>query len=177
MSATLVDLPKSGIPLHRILPVATICMLSPYIHCQSLRISDHAHIPSLQSQSTAPPQELVENVQWYAQHRVFGEAELNGTDERLVDQLIAEINTNPTDGETITLEVTNLAEDHSYCTQNHISCKHCTPCIHTHQSVSAYMCPSMWLHHQPGVAMQPEQPDVSTRPGTARPREDAGRDG
>ena len=114
-------------------------MLSPYIHCQSLRISDHAHIPSLQSQNTAPPQELVENIQWYVQNGPDGEEELNGADERLVDQLIAELNTNPPDGESITLEMTDLTEDHSYCTPNHNSCTHCIPCIHTHPSMSAYM--------------------------------------
>ena len=110
------DIPEGGIPLHRTLPVATICILSPYIHIHSLHISDHAHNPSSYPKPATPPQELVENIQWYAQHRLFGEKELNGADERLVDQLIAGINTNPPDGETITLEMTDLAEDHSYCT-------------------------------------------------------------
>ena len=42
------------------------------------------------------------------------EEELNGADERLVNQLIAELDTKPPDGETITLEVTDLCiEDHS----------------------------------------------------------------
>ena len=116
LSATVVDIPEGGIPLHRILPVATICMLSPYIHIQSPHISEHVHTPSPHHQIATPPQELIENIQWYAQHRLFGEKELNGADERLVDQLIAGINTNPPDGETITLEMTDLAEDHSYCT-------------------------------------------------------------
>ena len=139
MSATVVDIPEGGIPLHRILPVATICMLSLYIHFQSLHISDRAHIPSSQPKTATPPQELVENIQWYVQNGPDGEDELNGADERLVDQLIAEINTNPSDGESITLEMTDLTEDHSYCNQNHISCTHCTPCIHTHPSMPAYM--------------------------------------
>ena len=127
---------------------------------------------STSSRSTSPimhtihhripyPPELVENIQWYVQNRWEEEEEdeLNGADERQVNQLIAELNTNPPDGETITLEVTDLAEDHAYCIQNPISCTHCIPCIHTHQSISSYMCPSMWSHHQPGVA---------------RPRGDAG---
>ena len=177
MPATVVDIPEGGIPLHRILPVATICILSPYIHTQSLHISDHAHNPSSYPKPATPPQELVENIQRYVQNGPDEEEELNGADERLVNQLIAELNTNPPDGGTITLEVTDLAEDHSYCNQNHISCTHCIPCIHTHQSISAYMCPSVWSHHQPGVANQPGQPGVSTRPGAARPREDAGGDG
>ena len=154
MSATVVDIPEGGIPLHRIVPVATICMHSLHIHFQSLHISDRAHIPSPQSQTATPPQELVENIQWYVQNRweEDEEEELSGSDERLVNRLIAELNTNPPDGETITLEVTDLAEDHAYCIQNHISCTHCIPCIHTHQSISAYICPSLWSHHQPGVA-------------------------
>ena len=152
MSATVVVVPEGGIPLHRILPVATICMHSLYIHFQSLHISDRAHTPSPQSNTATPPQELVESIQWYVQNGPDGEEELNGADERLVDQLIAELNTNPPDGESITLEMTDLTEDHSYCNQNHISCTHCIPCIHTHQSISAYICPSLWSHHQQGVA-------------------------
>ena len=127
-------------------------MLSPYIHIQALHISDHAHNPSPQSKTATPPQELVEHIQWYVQNGPDEDEELNSAGERLVNQLIAELNTNPPDGETITLEVTDLAEDHSYCNQSHISCTHCIPCMHTHQSISAYMCPSVWSHHQPGVA-------------------------
>ena len=103
MSATVVDIPKGGIPLHRRFSAATICMHSLYIHFQSLHISDLAHIPSPQSKTATPPQELVENIQWYVQNGPDGEEELNGADERLVDQLIAELNTNPPDGESITL--------------------------------------------------------------------------
>ena len=87
-------------------------MHSLHIRSHSLHSSDRAHIPSLQSQNTAPPQELVENIQWYVQNGPDGEEELNGADERLVDQLIAELNTNPPDGESITLEMTDLTEDH-----------------------------------------------------------------
>ena len=110
-------------------------MLSPYIHIQSLHISDHAHNPSSYHKPATPPQQLVENIQWYVQNGPDEEEELNGADERLVNQLIAELNTNPPDGETITLEVTDLAEDHSYCNPNHISCTHRIPCIHTHTSI------------------------------------------
>ena len=141
MSATVVDIPEGGIPLHRILSVATICILSQYIHTQSFHISDHAHNPSSYPKPATPPQELVENIQWYVQNRweEDQEEELSGADERLVNQLIAELNTNPSDGESITLEMTDLTEDHSYCTPNHIRCTHCIPCIHTHPSMSAYM--------------------------------------
>ena len=88
-------------------------MHSLHIHSRSLHISDRAHIPSSQPKTATPPQELVENIQWYVQNGPDEEEELNGADERLVNQLIAELNTNPPDGETITLEVTDLAEDNS----------------------------------------------------------------
>ena len=73
-----------------------------------------AHNPSSYHKPATPPQQLVENIQWYVQKGPDEEEELNGADERLVNQLIAELNTNPPDGETITLEVTDLGiEDHS----------------------------------------------------------------
>ena len=119
-------------------------MLSPYIHIQSLHISDHAHNPSSYPKPATPPQELVENIQWYVENEPSTEDEPNGVPELLVNRLIAEINTNPPDGETITLEMADLGiEDHSSCIQNHISCTHRIPYMHTHQTVTACMCPSM----------------------------------
>ena len=137
------DIPEGGIPLHRILSRATICILSLYQHTHSLHISDHAHNPSSYPKPATPPQQLIEDIQWYVENGPAEEDELNGADERLLNRLIAELNTNPPDGETITLEVTDLAEDHAYCNHNHISCTHCIPYMHTHQTITACMCPSM----------------------------------
>ena len=64
-----------------------------------------------------PPQQLVELVQWYVHHGPEPGDEVNGADEMLVARLVASIDINPRDDESIALDMSYLAEDYTYvCT-------------------------------------------------------------